>query len=446
MQPLRAELRDAYVALKLKDYPMAFREFKASAELGSPLAQYDLAILYANGHGTDISLTNAYAWATLAADNGHAAARALADTLKPQLTEGSLRLAKDIVAPYRPAVLEARLLPVMEQTGVSNRVSPKRIKTVMPIYPPDAEQRGIQGAIFAEFVVALDGRTRNPRFVYAIPGGVFEYAVRESLANSVYEPGRIDGKPVAMIVRQMFRFSISSLKASDYSNLGNFLKRTQKQADDGDAGSQTLMGLMIAGLPQLGRQSSEALPWFVKAAQGGEPTAQYQVGLHLEQGWGCRCEQDKAFFWLQRAAASGQHNAQVMIAANLLAHSPDEASIIKAKEWLERAVAGNDREAKFYLAALLAASPSAEIRDPKRALDLMKEAGSEYRFDPTAEEIRAAARAQQGDFKAALKEQGRAIEKARELGWEDSALQERNASYQRSEAWTGNLFADVSAM
>jgi TPR repeat protein len=39
-----------------------------------------------------------------------------------------------------------------------------------------------------------------------------------------------------------------------------------------------LYGMMIAGLPQLHQTYSQALPWFLKAAQAGAPYAQYQIG------------------------------------------------------------------------------------------------------------------------------------------------------------------------
>lgn len=99
-------------------------------------------------------------------------------------------------------------------------------------------------------------------------------------------------------------------------------------------------------MPQLGKQRSDALPWFLKSAQPGSPVAQYQVGYSLLTGWGCHCEENKGPEWLRRAAEQDQPDAQVALAEYALRGTPDEASVKQAKWWLERAVARGSRDGK----------------------------------------------------------------------------------------------------
>ena len=74
-QAALADLFTAQLAYHKGDYERAFKDYRELAELGQPIAQYNLAILYENGEGVRQSDLNAYAWATLAAENGCAQAQ-----------------------------------------------------------------------------------------------------------------------------------------------------------------------------------------------------------------------------------------------------------------------------------------------------------------------------------------------------------------------------------
>jgi TPR repeat protein len=87
--PARADLFTAQLAYHKADYERAFKDYRELAELGQPVAQYSLAIMYAKGQGVRQSDLNAYAWATLAAESGEARGKSLADELRPGLAPGS---------------------------------------------------------------------------------------------------------------------------------------------------------------------------------------------------------------------------------------------------------------------------------------------------------------------------------------------------------------------
>src|SRR6185312_16854239 len=107
--PARADIVSAFKDYKKGDYPHAFQEFLALAQLGQPLAQFDVATLYHAGQGTAANDTEAYAWATLAAASGEARGKALADAIRPTLPAGAEQAAAAVTLPYTDAALQQTL-------------------------------------------------------------------------------------------------------------------------------------------------------------------------------------------------------------------------------------------------------------------------------------------------------------------------------------------------
>jgi TonB family protein len=440
--PAWADLYSARVAYKKGDFASAFEQFKELAELGQPDAQFSLAVMYARGEGVTQNNVYAHAWASLAGQNGVAKAKDLAEHLEPNLTPTSQTISSDIQSKYSEATLNARLMPrFLKGKEYEDRDPVRPSKPYIPAYPLQAQNQGIQGEAYVEFIVAPDGHPRIPRILYALPGGFFEGAVRESVMRSVYLPARINGQPISTSVSVMYRFTVPGVSIDDYHGLERRVHDTELKAEAGDPQAQMLYGMMIAGLPQLKRTYDQALPWFLKAAQAGAPYAQYQIGTGLLQGRGCQCEASKGEIWLQKAAQADQPDAQVSLAEYLLKGEPTRESVSGAVVWLERAAKQGNSSAKLFLSAILAASPLQEIQDPPRALILADSLEHDYKSDPSLWEIRAAANASRGDFKAAVKAQSKAVSEATRLGWDAAPLRQRQSLYESRQPWSGNLLA-----
>lgn len=427
----QADLISAQNAFKNGDYEAAAKEYRAMAELGNPIAQYDLAVLYLNGQGLKQSELNAYAWSSLAADAGYAPARTLADKLRPKLAPGSEKIAREIVAPYDRAALDAEIMPQIKDDP-DNKARCRILSFPKIEYPDDAERKGVSGNVFMEFTAAPDGSARNPRIVYAVPPGEFDAKAR-ALTLGAHFPGGSG----AVHCHFMFRFEISG--DVWYPELHSFAEKTLKSANEGDPDAQFLYGIMLAGLPQMNKSYKDALPWFLKAAQNGQAAAQYQVGSSLLFGIGCQCEVNKGEVWLRRAAEAGQPDAQVTLGTYALRGEPGAAEMKMAQLWFERAVAGDASEGRYYLAALLAAAPDSQVRDPARALRLLEQLKREREGNPSIAEIRAAAQAAAGDFSAAKSTENQAIAQAKRLKWDLGPLKERLARYESRQPWFGNL-------
>ena len=105
----RAEAGDAAAQFKLAEYhlmdepddrtPM-LRWLRESARRGYPLAQTSLGVLYLNGDGVPLDRAEAYAWFTLAADQGESSALEAEAALSIELSEEELARAKELAARY----------------------------------------------------------------------------------------------------------------------------------------------------------------------------------------------------------------------------------------------------------------------------------------------------------------------------------------------------------
>ncbi len=434
-----ADLFTANLAYQKGDYERAAHDYRELAELGQPLAQYNLAVMYLNGQGLRESELNAYVWASLSAENGYPAAKALADQLRPQLAPGSEKLAAEIAAPFSRASLDARLLPQLED-DVEREARCRSDKHQVELagrYPRAALATGQQGSVVVRYTLMPDGSSRNPRILYAVPPGTFERTVRTAILH-LHSPEDPRAAPADCSV--MYRFVMAG---STFDGLKDFAKNVRVEAEAGKPAAQLTYGMLLANFPgELAVKKSDSVPWFLKAAQAGSPQAQFAVGTSLTlNGWGCHCDETKGEVWLRKAAEADHPAAQVGLATYALRGSPTEANTRLASVWLERAAKNGDQEGMFYLAALLAATPFADLRDPGRALALLEKVQGEFSNNPSLNEIRAAAQAGGGDFKAAVASEQHAIGSARVVSWNLAPLKERLARYQASQAWYGNLLA-----
>jgi TPR repeat protein len=460
--PVHADIIGAFQDYKKGDFPRAFQEFLALAELGQPLAQFDVATMYHAGQGTPASATDAYAWATLAAANGEASGKKLADEIRPHLPPASEQAAVSVTASYTDAALQQALLPDLSAGPPLTPPDPAldcSDRKAVKMYIPDAARRiHVEGAIFVEFTLMPDGSARFPRIIEALPAGVYEDTVRESVLRSQFSPGAPGSAPVQCTIPYNFLFHrrIGGARdgMADFEAELGYRRDLGNLARDGAPYAQLIYGLLLDGpfkeagdTPGGSKKDTRAgLPWLIKAAQAGEPVAQYEVAYSLLKGDGCRRDQVKGLKWLRMAAEQNEPNADITLAARLLRGTPSAADVTEAKGWLERAAAlteadgipNSSEDARLLLAAILAATPQASLRDPSRALQMLKKV-HDVDHDPTPSDIRAAAQAAEGDYSDAVRSEQGAISRAGQLGWDLSPLEQRLSLYRSGKPWYGSL-------
>jgi len=71
------------------------------------------------------------------------------------------------------------------------------IVRVQPVYPPRAQQRGIEGWVYLEFSITESGSVRGARVLDAEPSGIFNRAALKAIRKFKYKPKVVDGVPQA---------------------------------------------------------------------------------------------------------------------------------------------------------------------------------------------------------------------------------------------------------
>ena len=80
-------------------------------------------------------------------------------------------------------------------------VAPRPLQFVSgpdPVYPPDARSAGIEGQVTVRYDVSVQGTVVNLQVVEAEPGGVFDQAALEAVAQWRFRPPVVDGRNVAL--------------------------------------------------------------------------------------------------------------------------------------------------------------------------------------------------------------------------------------------------------
>jgi TonB family protein len=86
--------------------------------------------------------------------------------------------------------------------------APRVLTEIKPAYSSDALRRRIQGSVVLEMVVTRDGCPSEIRVVRSLdPGGLDEQAVLAA-SQWQFEPGRLAGAPVDVLVTLILDFTI----------------------------------------------------------------------------------------------------------------------------------------------------------------------------------------------------------------------------------------------
>jgi TPR repeat protein len=145
----------------------------------------------------------------------------------------------------------------------------------------------------------------------------------------------------------------------------------------GDISAQIMLGALYNKGGVIPRDDQAAAFWFEKAAQSGNPEAQYQLGLLHEDS---QLPQDyrEAIRWYERAAQKGLAKAQVRL-GNIYSRGlgiPQNHS--EAVLWYGKAALQNNAEAQYSLGLMYALGKGFPKNDPLAIGWLTKSAAQAY--------------------------------------------------------------------
>ena len=79
-----------------------------------------------------------------------------------------------------------------------------------PVYPYRAKRMGIEGEVSISFIVDKEGKVSDIKIIEAVPKGIFEKSVIESVSSWRYAPGELMGKNVRTLVKTKIIFKLEN--------------------------------------------------------------------------------------------------------------------------------------------------------------------------------------------------------------------------------------------
>lgn len=86
---------------------------------------------------------------------------------------------------------------------------PRVLRSMMPRYPFEARQKGVEGRVTLRFVVDKDGKAQEPQVVTGEPEGVFDDSALAAVVKYKFRPAYKNGEPVDCIVKLPIVFTLN---------------------------------------------------------------------------------------------------------------------------------------------------------------------------------------------------------------------------------------------
>lgn len=125
-------------------------------------------------------------------------------------------------------------------------------------------------------------------------------------------------------------------------------------ATEGDAEAQAELGYRCAKGIGTDRNETEALHWYLRAAEQGHVGAQYSLGVMYARGRGMEQDFRSALKWYLKAAAQGDANAQATVANMFLKGLGTQPDPKTGFDWLLRAAKQGHLQSMFKLGEMYA--------------------------------------------------------------------------------------------
>jgi TPR repeat protein len=140
--------------------------------------------------------------------------------------------------------------------------------------------------------------------------------------------------------------------ACQYNDRSQALRWLHLSATQGNANSQrALVDIFSWGFQGLPKDRERQMQWNLVLAQGGDATAQFEVGMHLKATSPRKCIDPEAIHWLELSAAQGYLQAYYWLGKihnNVLLYN-SSADTKKGVQWLRSAALQGHQDSQFEL-------------------------------------------------------------------------------------------------
>jgi len=84
---------------------------------------------------------------------------------------------------------------------------PVKVKHVTPVYPPEAQESGVQGVVIIEARIEPDGRISNARILRSVP--LLDQAALDAAMQWEFEPSLLNGNAVPVLMTITVQFTLT---------------------------------------------------------------------------------------------------------------------------------------------------------------------------------------------------------------------------------------------
>lgn len=138
-------------------------------------------------------------------------------------------------------------------------------------------------------------------------------------------------------------------------------ERTEPLAEQGNASAQYNMGVIYDEGYGVERDYGKALDWYRKAAEQGFAKAEHNLGILYQEGHGTEADPAEAARWFQRAAEDGEPAAQNNLAVMYVRGQGVPQDLGKAAQWAARAAKAGNKSAISNLPHIAGNLPQSRI-------------------------------------------------------------------------------------
>lgn len=419
------------------NYELAYRQFRALAELGLADAQFNVGVMHLRGEYVEQQLVEAYAWIKLAAEQGKENYSQLSsDILAAINDENRQRLAqsrfKELNATHSLAVVMDKLKPQPSDTEPSIVIEP--IKRQAPKYPRKAAKALVGGITKLQFYVYPDGSVRYPVVMYSEPAGLFDEASIKAIEKWRFAPpttstGELVTTP--KLLTQIIDFKIDSSRTNPA--VKQYAERLERLVKQDDPAAKYLYAISASSIGTVELEQTEIDQLMLEAAMAGVVEAQYEIAQRLLVGKRCKQDEAKAYRWLEIAALADHAASQYHLAERPSADPLLFGGDSNKWDYLVKAAESGYPAAVMELAWRLATATNATTNTAKRAEALLEKLPDHYERGVRWYEIHAAIDALNENYGAAEKRQRSAIKLATKLDWTTTDLDRNMARIQRQQ-------------
>ena len=99
--------------------------------------------------------------------------------------------------------------PEAYRAGMPGLVLPVRMRVIDPQYTPEAMRARLQGVVLIDAVIGVDGSVGEMRISRSLDKtNGLDLSAATTLKSSAFEPGRLNGSPVPVVVTVGFEFRL----------------------------------------------------------------------------------------------------------------------------------------------------------------------------------------------------------------------------------------------